>query len=206
MKQILSNRNVQLGLFALALLVGVAFGHLDPAMASGVALVGAVVTAKSTQLTNRDATPMVLSNRAVQGGDLKHARGVCAIANGDSIASIFKFCQVPSNAVITSIRVTSPDIGTTTAGDIGLYRATADGAAVVDADLFASALSLSGGALSKSEVLFESTTITVANSEKRLWEHLSLSADSKTVYDLCLTLTAAADAAGSVLVEIDYTV
>jgi hypothetical protein len=165
----------------------------------------AVVTVKSTQITNRDATPRVLSNSRVVRGDVHHARGVCAIANGDSIASKYLFCSIPSNAIPVSVRVTSPDIGTTTAGDIGLYKTTADGGAVADVDFFASALSLSGGALAKSDVTNENSAVaTPANGEKTVWELLGLSADSGLMYDVVLTLTAAADAAGSVLVEIDY--
>lgn len=165
----------------------------------------AVVTTKSTQVTNRDATPRVLNNGNVQGSKVRHARGVCAIANGDSATSKYIFCSVPSNAVPISVRVSAPDIGTTTAGDVGVYKTTGDGSAAVSAALFASALSLNGGAISKSEVLFESGTVTIANSEKMLWQHLGLSSDPNIDYDVVLTLTGAADAAGSVLVEVDYT-
>lgn len=165
-----------------------------------------VVTVKSTQITNRDATPRVLSNSRVVRGDVHHARGVCAIANADSIASKYLFCTIPSNAVPVSVRVSCPDIGTTTAGDVGLYKTTGDGGAVVDVDFFASALSLSGGALSKSEIVNENTAVaTPANGEKPIWELLGLTSDPGISYDVVLTLTAAADAAGSVLLEIDYT-
>ena len=166
----------------------------------------AVVTTKSTAITNRDAVPTVLGNGRITGGAVRSARGVVTTANGDSIASIYKFCSIPSNAVIVSVRVTSPDIGTTTIADFGLYKTTADGAAVVDADFFASALSLKDGALSKSEIMFESAVITTANCEKAVWDILALSADPNLTYDVCATLTAAADAAAAILVEVDYTV
>jgi len=77
---------------------------------------------------------------------------------------------------------------------------------VVDADFFASALSLNGGALSKSEQIFESGVITIANSEKMIWEHLGLAADPQLTYDVALTLTADADATGIPLLECDYVV
>lgn len=166
----------------------------------------AVVTVKSTQITNRDATPRVAINGRVQGGSIRHARGVCTVTSGNDIASKYIACSVPSNAVMVSLRLSSPDLGTTTVADVGLYKTTADGSAVVDADLFGSAVSLKDGAISKSEVLFESTTITLANSEKALWEHLGLTSDPNLFYDIVLTLTAAADGTGSVLVEADYTI
>lgn len=165
----------------------------------------AVVTTKSTQITNRDASPKVLSNSRIVRANVKHARGVVTAVNGDSANSKYIFCSVPSNAVPVSVRVSCPDIGTTTAADLGLYRTTQDGGAAVDADFFASALSLSGGALTKSEALFESGVVTVANEEKPIWELLGLSSDPNVTYDVVGTLTGAADAGGAILVEIDYT-
>jgi hypothetical protein len=166
----------------------------------------AVVTGKSTQITNRDASPRVINNGRIVAGEVKRAVGNFAIANGDSVASKFIVCSVPSRAVMKSVQVSSPDIGTTTAADVGLYRTTQDGGAVVDADFFASALSLSGGALAQSEVRFESGVVTIANIEKPIWEILGLSADPCVDYDVVLTLTGAADAAGTGLLEVEYAI
>lgn len=164
----------------------------------------AVVTVKSTQITNRDATPRVLGNARSTGARVQRALGAVAIANGDSIGSKYLFCSVPSNALPSSLKVTNNAGGTVGTGDIGLYRTTEDGGAVVDADFFASALSVVS-ALTKSEQMYESGVITVANAEKPIWELLGLSADPKVVYDVVMTLTAATDAAHNTLVEIDYT-
>ncbi len=166
----------------------------------------AVVAVKSTTITNRDATPKILNAGRANGGTVKTYRDYVAIANGDSVGSVYRVVAIPSNAVIVSVRVTSPDIGTTTIADVGLYQTTANGGAVADADLFGSAVSLSGGALSKSEVMFESGVITNANINKAVWEHLALTADSNRDYDVALTLTGAADAAGNVVVEVDVAV
>lgn len=167
----------------------------------------AVVTVKSSQITNRDATPVVLSNGRLTRSPVQHARGKVSIANGDSIASKYLVCSIPSNAIPVSVRITSPDIGTTTIADVGLYQTTANGGAVVDADFFGSAVSLSGGALAKSDITNENGAIaTPANSEKPVWELLGLTSDPNRDYDVALTLTAAADAAGDVLVEVDYVV
>lgn len=163
----------------------------------------AVVTTKSTQITNRDASPRVLSNSILARASTQHARDVCAIANGDSVGSKYIFFSLPSNAIVISVRESAPDIGTTTAADVGLYRTTADGGAVVDADFFKAATVLNAGAISKSEVV-AGNVATVANGAKRIWELLGLSADPKIMYDVVLTLTGAADAAGSVLLEVDF--
>lgn len=203
MKEIRANLPVIAVAFALAF-AGVMFG--DPVVGfSGPALLAAVVTVKSALITNRDAVPAVLKSRILQGAPVMHARGVCAVANGDSIGSKYLFFSMPSNAVPISVRITCPDIGSTGAGDVGLYKATRDGGAVVDADAFKAAQSISGGALAKVE-LVGGNLQTAANGEKMLWELLGLSSDPQIPYDVCLTLTAASDAAGSVLLEADYVI
>lgn len=168
----------------------------------------AVVTTKSAAITNRDATPKVLNNAGATGDTLKQVTGLATIVNGDSVASKFIFFSVPSNAYVRSLKVTCPDIGTTTAGDVGLYRTTQDGGAVVDVDFWASAVSLSGGALSKSEIIGESGAAggLLTNFEKRIWETLGLTSDPNLVYDVVLTLTGAADAGGAVVLEAQYQV
>jgi hypothetical protein len=164
----------------------------------------AVVAVKSTQITNRDATPRVINNPRVTSGVKQVALDTAVITSGNSVGSTYLIAQVPSRAIVTAVCVSSPDIGTTTAADIGLYQATLNGGAVVDADFFASAVSLSGGAISKSDVTFESGAYTLANGAKPLWEALGLSADPGIDYDVVLTLTGAADATGTALVEIEY--
>lgn len=163
----------------------------------------AVVAVKSTLITNADATPVVLNSPRVDGGAERVAVATADIASGDSIASTYRMFRVPSNAVMTDLRIYSPDIGTTTISDIGLYAA--DGGAVVDADFFASALSLKDGALNGTDVLHESTVFSIANSGKELWSALSLSSDPGVMYDVTFTLTAAADADGTVKLIGRYT-
>jgi hypothetical protein len=165
----------------------------------------AVVTTKSSQITNRDATPRVACNSYLAGALVKHTRGVASIANGDSVGSKYPVCSIPSNALVISVRKSHPDIGTTTAADVGLYKTTADGGAVVDADAFTAATVLNAGAVTKTE-LAQGNLATPANGEKRVWELLGLTSDPKISYDVALTLTGAADAAGAVLIEVDYVI
>jgi ribosomal protein S28E/S33 len=166
---------------------------------------GAVVTVKSTLVTGRDALPAVIKNRILQRSEVLHARCIQAIANGDSVGSKYICFELPSNAVPVSVRISAPDIGTTTAADVGLYDTTANGSAVVDADFFKAAVVLNAGAIAKSEIV-NGNVVTLANSEKRIWELLGLTKDSQKNYDVALTLTGAADAAGTILVEMDYVI
>lgn len=164
----------------------------------------AVVTTKSQEITKRDSLPKVTMDGAVAEGMKREFVGVCAVASGDSIASTFIFGSIPSNARVSEVFIDAPDIGTTTAMDLGLYDTTENGGAVVDADFFASAQSLSGGALSHQEVAGESAVFSVANREKKVWEVLGLDSDPGKYYDVVGTLTAAADAAGSIAVRGEY--
>lgn len=166
----------------------------------------AVVTTKSTPITNRDATPRVLNNPQAYAGQLRGFVGVVAIANGDSTGSKYIVGSLPSNALVRELKIYSPDIGTTTVADVGLYKTTEDGGAVVDADFFGSAVSLKDGALNASDVTHEAAVFTIANAQKPLWEALGLSADPGIWYDVVLTLTGDADAAGSVKVSCEYAV
>lgn len=166
----------------------------------------AVVTTKSAAITNRDASIKVINNSRVTGAPVLQAKGLVAVANGDSIASKFIFCSVPSNAIVSNVLVTTADIGTTTVADFGIYQTTENGGAVVDADLFGSAVSLKDGALARSSIVHESGVYPYTALEKPLWEAAGLTSDPGVMFDVVGTLTAAADAAGTILVEVEYTV
>jgi hypothetical protein len=140
----------------------------------------------------------VLNNPRVDGGFERVSVATAAITSGDSVASTYRMFRVPSNAVMTDLRIYAPDIGTTTISDIGLYDTAAAGGAVVDADFFASALSLKDGALNGTDVLHEAAVFTIANSGKELWDALGLTSDPHKFYDVALTLTGAADATATV--------
>lgn len=165
----------------------------------------AVVAVKSTLVTNADALPAVLNSPRVDGGFERIEVATAAITSGDNTGSTYRMFRVPSNAVVTDLRIYSPDIGTTTIADIGLYRTAKDGGAVQDADFFASALSLKDGALNGVDVLHEAAVFTIANSGKELWDALGLTSDPSVFYDVALTLTAAADATGTVKLIGRYT-
>lgn len=166
----------------------------------------AVVTGYSTALTNSKATPRILNATGLESGEIIRSQGFAVIANGDSVGSIYAICRIRSQDYIDKIRLDCPDIGTTTAADIGLYAIASDGTVgtVVDVDHYASAVVLNAGALSNSDVTFEAAAAggLITNAEKRVWECLGLSADPKLEYYVCLTLTGAADAAGTALVRV----
>lgn len=162
-----------------------------------------VVTVRSKAITERDAKR--LANGNIASSEVKEFVGVAAITSGDDIASKYLMGSIPSNARMSELLLSSPDIGTTTAANIGLQETTENGGAVVDADFFSAALSLKDGALAKANVL-NGNVQTLANSEKMIWELLNLAKDPCKQYDVVIALTAAADASGTVSMIGRYTV
>jgi len=170
----------------------------------------AVVTVKSTAITNRDATPRVISNPAGVAGAVQQICGTAEAANGDSIASKYILGQIPSNAVGEVLKLYCDAI-TSGAADIGIYRNTVDGGAVVDVDFYASAQSIAA-ALNGTEIQHEADAADagvgfgLADIEKPLWQRLQLSADPGVIYDIVATLTAATTAAGTIAIRGSYAV
>ena len=76
----------------------------------------------------------------------------------------------------------------------------------MDADFFGSAVSLKDGALNGTDITHESAVFDPDDIEKMIWQALGLSADPKIMYDVAATLTAAADAAGTISLKIRYCV
>lgn len=161
----------------------------------------AVVNLKSTAVTNADAG--TANNLGIDGGKIKRRVGKATITSGDSSTSTFRFMRIKSSDYPVALNFSAPDIGSLTAGTIGVFDiAAVNSGAVVDADFFGS-LNLGGGAIANSNVL-NGNVITLANSEKPMWGLLGLSADPGKEYDIGLTLTADADGTGVVKGELQY--
>jgi len=171
----------------------------------------AVVTLKAASITNRDASPRVLSNAPLSAGSVRRFLGFVEAANGDSIGSKYILGQIPSNAYGEIMKLYCDAI-TSGAGDLGIYRTTVDGGAVVDVDFYASAQSIASAITTGTEIQHEADATDsgvgygLADLEKPLWQRLQLSADPKVVYDVVLTLTAATTAAGTVALRGEYAV
>jgi len=164
----------------------------------------AVVTTKVTAITNRDSLPKALSNPFLTKADIHEAVGTLEAVSGDSIGSKYIMANVPSNARVSRMLL-SCDAITTLAADIGIYKSTEDGGDVVDANFFATAQVLTS-ALKNLDVTHLSGVFGVENVEKQLWEALGETEDPNILYDIVLTLTAGAGAAGTVSFKAQYVV
>jgi hypothetical protein len=165
----------------------------------------AVVLVKSAAITAMDTAGSLLPKTAVARGALIVAKGKVEHGAADSIASIYRYCRVPSNAVIDQIYLRCTAIATAPAMDIGLYKTTADGGAVVSVALFASAQVLTSALAILTDVTNESTTVTPTLYEQPLWQVLGLASDPGIMYDVCGTLTVATTATGQSTLRVGYT-
>lgn len=173
------------------------------------------VKVKSTSVSNGTATPRVQNLPGIENGCVVRAiNALATLTSGDSAnttyaagASVYRFGKIRSSDFVDRVRIDSTaDMGTTTVVDVGLYDlgdSSAPGA-VVDQDFFGSSVSLKDGALSNTDLTFESAAAggLIANAEKRVWEALGLSSDPNKEYEVCMTLTAACDGTGTALLRV----
>ena len=162
----------------------------------------AVVNTTTASIASADAAS---SKFARMGEPEVVFAGTAEIANGDSIGSTIRLLRVPSHLRLTALELSSDAIASA-AADVGVYDIAPNGSAVVDADEFGSAVSLAT-AQDKTNVLQEAAATDIAKCGQPLWQRLGLSSDPGKSYDIVLTLTAAATAAGTVsLIAKGYTV
>ncbi len=163
----------------------------------------AVVNLKSGAITNRDATPKVLTNSNISRAALQEAVGTLESISGNDIDSVYRFCQIPSNARVSQVLLYCDDLGSTTIADFGLHDTTENGAAVVDRDFFASAVSLKDGALNGVDITHESgVAFEIAKCEMMVWQALGLAADPNKMYDVTAMLTAANNGTGTISLKV----
>ena len=168
-----------------------------------------VATTKSTAVTAGDALPQTLVSQKVDGGRLRERVGVVEAVNGDSIASIYRLTRINSGDRVSRVLL-SCDAITTCAGDVGIYDiVSVNAGAVVDADFFASAVSLATAQVNL-DVTHEADPADAGigfglqDVEKPLWQALGLASDPGKQYDIAVTLTAAAASAGTVALKLQY--
>jgi hypothetical protein len=168
----------------------------------------AIVTVKSTIIANRDAKPVVLTEPGISGGKPSIAMGSVAAATSDSIGSSYLLTQVPSNAYLHSVTIINEAL-TTMAANIGVNSPTkVDGTAgaVVNATLFASALSLATANQSGTNQINQSGNNSIVNQQQPLWQAAGMASDPGGVLDIVAVSTAAPTAAGNFAVRASFIV
>lgn len=179
----------------------------------------AVATVKSTLITNRDATPKVLTDNIVSGGALKESEGYVQAATAtDSVGSLYKLCTVPSRARMSSLVMQNTAFGGAAAFNIGVYwpdyipfpiapygdhPTPADAGTAISASFFAAAVSAvaAGG---PTDVLNQSGTNTIAKQEQSLWQAIGLAADPGLDLDIVVSVSTVIAAQGFVSLKARY--
>lgn len=160
---------------------------------------------KSPSITNADAAQVTINNSRVTGQFRFHAVDTDEMGTGD-LGSTYRMLRVPSNAFDIQVWVAADDLGTTGLANIGIYKETNAGGAVVDADFFASAVDFKTAATARTDVTYEAGVYTIDDVGKPLWEALGLSADPGINYDITLTTTEAFQAAGTMTMWAEWSV
>lgn len=147
-----------------------------------------MATQKSTAITNRDATPAVLNTGNLTGtARLHQAIGSLTTTTADTSGNKYVLCEVPSNARVADI-IFAGAAHTVGKFNVGVYRNTADGGAVVSTTFFASAIDCAS-AVAATSIINQSGTNTLDKQEKQLWDAAGLTTDPKSTLDIVAVAT-----------------
>ena len=160
----------------------------------------AVVTKKSTYITNFEAAGTGISSKSdlgVGAGRARHFAATFEVAAGDDDGSTFQICALNSNMILRHCWVFNDAITGGTGYDLGLYTT---GGVAVDDDVYASAVTMaSARTTAPIDLAFEARDI--ANIENKIWQDAGQSSDPVTQYYLVLTADTVGTAAGTISVD-----
>ena len=154
-------------------------------------------------LTTYKKSPAGIPVDAIQacGTDVLHVVASFPITNGNSIASIFRIAEIPSNFVPIGGEITCDAITSANDCDLGLYETDEHGGAVIDVDALMDGGDLSS-ALAPGAGLNPISAVTIANQDSALYTLASDVSSERQAYVLALTINAAATATGTVIVRL----
>lgn len=162
---------------------------------------------KSAAITNRDATPAVLSRSDLAAGQVREAYGSVTTTSSATSLSTYRMCSVPSYARVSEILLSCAAMGGASAADLGVWQTTANGGLVVDADFFAPGATLTlVSALNNSQLSFSQAVNTITKQGQPLWQALGESADTNRDYDIVFYTTATITTGGLLGIKVRYTV
>lgn len=177
-----------------------------------------MATEKSANVTNIEASPITVLDR--KRGRIKTVIDQLAVSSGGvgDVGDILLFGPVPSNAVILDVLVLNDDLdsnGTPTLeGDWGLYYSGIGGTQKKDGNTSGTAIddncfedadtALQAAVTSWNSKRFVTDNIT--DVEKEAWEVAGLTSDPGGLFYVGFSVdtAAATDAAGDVVVRVDY--
>jgi hypothetical protein len=141
------------------------------------------------------------------------AVGSVAVGAADSATSYYPLVSLPSSAMVRAVLLTCPAGMTTLAGDIGVFKNTANSGGVTtgvaantgSGTIFASATTLAAAADRKEATNLNSNAYPTDKREQPLWQAIGLSVDPNLTFDIGIKVTTAnTGAAGRVGLEVQY--
>lgn len=157
----------------------------------------------STLIGNRTATPRVANDPWNNAKMKSTGVGLLEVSTSVDQTHILRFVSVPSNAVVREVNLYCDAVAVGGAMDVGVYRTTDDGGAVVDVDLFASAQVVTT-ALVRSNVAHESGQYDISELGLPLWQAAGMSADPGGWLDVAGTVTTDMGGAGTLGLDVVY--
>lgn len=168
----------------------------------------AIETAKSALIAGRDGTLHTVSNVELAAGPVKNVFQTVTVAASASSTSRYVFFEVPSNARLKELKFMCTTTGSDTVLDFGIWRTTEDGGAVVDQDLFATAVAAASPIAESSynNILSETGSGDFTTLDAPLWELAGLTSDPGYNYDVCAVVMSASSAnlGGTLGLSCDY--
>jgi hypothetical protein len=176
-----------------------------------------VVTLKSNAITNRDATPKLLTDALISGASTNQAYGYVFTGASDSAASNYKLCQVPSEARLSSLDFVNWALGSGCVLDVAAWYPTtlqSGGGAFLAQSLAGTLISSStfttnivGNTANTTFSQLMITTGTQASPnywEQPLWALLGLAADPECPIDVGFSVRLAVASAGYIAMKASY--
>ena len=169
----------------------------------------AVVAIQSTQLSNTYSTPVILTGSYVTGGMDWTATAFCAAGATDSAGSTYRFCRIPSNALVINLAVMN-DVNTAgTSYKCGVLLPSGGGVVSTASDqIFFNATTMVTLRNVWTNLLFPSIQAgggLVANVGLRVWELCGFTTDPDAVYEVAITAVTAGSAGGNMALQINWT-
>lgn len=155
----------------------------------------------STVISNRDATPKVLTDSYVGGGAVRCCEGYIQ-TNGaaDGIGSTYRLLTIPSNARMEGLKFSNEILATGCTISVGVWwptfipvgsgLAASIASTVIHTTLFASALNCSAAA-ADTNILNQSGANGIATQELPLWSAAGLASDPGIELDIVAYVAAA---------------
>lgn len=162
-----------------------------------------MATVKSDLITTLDATTPTLADNAIFNGKVRAQIATYTAAGALALNTIVLMNRVPVEARILRIMFASDDLGTGGLFDIGFYKPTGEGGAVIVADAIADDVDVKAAAVAQVNKRF--TILDINGGGKKVWELAGLSAKPNYAFiDIAITVAEATTAAGDFHLIVEF--